>query len=417
MSEKLAVDGGTPVRTETMPPPYPGGLMIGEAERQAVLDVIERRSPFRYYGPDPAGKVQALEQHLAETVGTEHALAVSSGTASLVVGLRALGVGMGDEVIVPAITFVASALAVIACNAVPIFADVDDSFSLDPQDVAERITECTKAIMPVHFRGVACDMDALMAVADRHGIPLLEDCAQSFGSKWQGKYVGSFGAINAFSFQLNKVITGGEGGAVTTNDARLYERAVRAHDQGSFRTGQGEIPEFCGENYRMSELNGALVGAQLKRLSEIVEPMQQAKRHLRAAIEGLPNITLREVPDPEGDTGNSLTILLPSAAAREQFQHAIQAEGIPFQNPYGGRPVYMIDRLRYKRTWDGQGIGFQHHPDGLEPYAAGLCPRAEDLLSRALGLSITPIWSGREVEDTIVALEKVAHALAAQPTS
>lgn len=415
MKDKLAIEGGTPVRTEAMPPPYPGGLMIGEAEKEAVLEVLERRSPFRFYGPDPAGKVQALEQHLAETVGTRHALAVSSGTASLVVGLRALGVGMGDEVIVPAITFMASALAVIACNAVPVFADVDDSLSLDPQDVAARITERTKAIMPVHFRGVACDMDALMAVADGRGVPVLEDCAQSFGARWQGTCVGSFGAINAFSFQLNKVITGGEGGALTTDDDRLYERAVRCHDQGSFRAGEGEIPEFCGENYRMSELNGALVGAQLKRLSEIVEPMQQAKRHLRAAIEGLPHVTLRTVPDPAGDTGNSLTILLPSVAARERFQQAIQAEGIPFQNPYGGRPVYMIDRLRYKRTWDGQGTPFQHHPDDLAPYAPGLCPRAEDILSRALGLSITPTWSGREVEDTIVALEKVAHSLAAQP--
>jgi len=212
MNKTLAIDGGSPVRTVPLPGPYPGATIIGEEEKRAVNEVLERRSPFRYYGPDPAYAVNALEQKVASLIGIEHAVGVTSGTAALIVALRALGVGPGDEVIVPAATFYGCVNAAVACQAVPIFADLDDSVSISAESVERVITPRTRAVMVVHWRGAAADLQPLLDVGARHGVPILEDCAQSFGAEYGGRYVGSLGDINIFSFQMNKVISAGEGG-------------------------------------------------------------------------------------------------------------------------------------------------------------------------------------------------------------
>ena len=407
MSEQLAIHGGSPVRTEPLPPPFPGGSILGDLEKRSVLEVLDGRSPFRYYGPRVVGKVRSVEAQMAAVAGTAHALAVTSGTAALVVALRALGVGLGDEVIVPAVTFMASPLAVIACNAVPVFAEVDPSFCLDAADAGSRVTSRTKAIMPVHLLGVACDMDAVAQVARENGQYVIEDCAQSLGTSWRGGPIGGLSDIGAFSFQLNKVATGGEGGAVTTSDPVLYERAVRAHDQGSLREGEGQLPEFCGENYRMSELTGAVVSVQLGRIAEIIPPTRRSKRRLRAALSRLPDLELRHVPAPSGDIGVSVVFSLPSAAACRGFVRAINAEGIAARRLYDGKPVYAVERIKHKRTSDGRGTPFRHHPDGLAPYADGLCPRTEKLVGRSVAISLSPAWTERDVDDVITAVEKV----------
>ncbi len=407
MIEMLAIGGGTPIRTEPLPPPYPGASILGERERLSILAVIDSRSPFRFYGPRVQGKVRDAEARLASLVGVPHALAVSSGTAALVVALRALGVGLGDEVIVPAVTFMASPLAVIACNAVPVFAEVDHSFCLDAADAESRITSRTRAIMPVHLLGVACGMDAICHVARRHGLRVVEDCAQSLGASWRGRPIGGLGDVGAFSFQLNKVATGGEGGAVTTSDPLLHERAVRAHDQGSLREGEGKVPEFCGENYRMSELTGAVVSVQLERLWEIIPPIRRIKQRMRAALSGIADLRLRKVPDPAGDVGVSVAFSLPSEAASRGFEYALAGEGIDCRRVYGGKPVYAVERIRFKRTWDGRGTPFSHHPDGLTPYADGLCPRTEDLLGRSLAFSLSPAWTNKDVDDALTGVHKV----------
>ena len=205
MSDTLAVDGGTPVRSRPLPPPYPGGTILGDREKCAVLRVLDRRSPFRYYGPDVVGTVRDVETWLAEPVGTSYALAVTSGTAALIVALHALGVGIEDEVIVPAVTFMASPLAVIACNAVPVLAEVNDSLCLDATDAEARITDRTGASMPVHPWGLAANMDAVSRLAHAHDLAVLEHCAQSLGASWHGRPIGGIGDISALSFQFNKV--------------------------------------------------------------------------------------------------------------------------------------------------------------------------------------------------------------------
>src|SRR5687768_2120306 len=225
----------------TNPPPLGKGLaLFDEEEKAAVLEVLESRSLFRYYGPQLLGKVAAFEERARELLDTPHAVATSSGTAALRVALAALGIGCGDEVIVPAFTFIASVNAIVVSGAVPVFAEIDESLGLDPADVEARITPRTAAIMVVHLENVPADLDPILAVAAKRGIPVIEDVAQSMGCTYHGRALGSVGTMGAFSLQLEKNVTAGEGGLVTTADEALYVRAARYQDQGGqFITSHG----------------------------------------------------------------------------------------------------------------------------------------------------------------------------------
>ena len=230
-SEKLAIDGGAPSRQHPDPPMYPGGMMIDQEEEAAVLEVLRKKRLFRYYGPAEGPSTAAeLEKAFAAHMGTRHALAVTSGTAALICALQGIGVGPGDEVIVPAYTWIASAEAVLAVGAVPVIAEIDETLSLDPEDVERKVSPYTKAIMPVHMRGTPCDMDALMDVARRYDLKVIEDTAQADGASYKGKRLGSMGDVGCFSLQFNKIITSGEGGMVITNDENVWKRAVMFHD-------------------------------------------------------------------------------------------------------------------------------------------------------------------------------------------
>src|SRR6185503_13307990 len=197
------------------------------------------------------------------------------------------GVGCGDEVIVPAFTFVATVNAVVAAGAVPVFVEIDDTLGLDPEDLDVQITDRTRAIIAVHLENVACDLDAILAVAERRGIPIIEDTAQSFGATYHGRALGTFGALGTFSLQQEKNITAGEGGLVVTDDETLYLRAARYQDQGgqfvtSYQSTRGEelTESFAGENLRMGELAGAVAGVQLGRLPAILAALRSSKRRI-----------------------------------------------------------------------------------------------------------------------------------------
>ncbi len=412
--EELAHFGGSPVRTQPLPPPYPGALMIGEEERQAVLEVIESRSLFRYYGPDMQHTTDAFERAFAARMGVPHALAVSSGTAALKVALTAMEVGPGDEVIVPSLTFVASIGAVVQLGAIPIFAEVDASLSLDPDDVEAKITERTKAIMPVHFSGVACRMDRLVDIGSRYGIGILEDCAQSCGAAYQGRPVGSWGELGAYSFQLNKTITAGEGGAVTARDERQFERAIRYHDQG-FMRGAWDDDQFYGENYRMNELSAAVLVAQLEKLDTIVGRMRARKQRVLEGIRDLP-VTHREVPDPDGDGANSLAFFLSSPDEARTFATLLNAENVTCGQPYSGRVAYLTwPQIAGKRTSAPGNFpyGSPQYDRSIE-YGPGLCPRSEDLVARAVFVPMSPVLPEDEADDIAEGIRKVSLYLASR---
>ena len=203
---KLALHGGKPVRKEPLPPMFPGGMAIGKEEKKAVLKVIESHALFRYGMPYHDSKVYQFEKEFAKHLGATHGLAVNSGTSALITSLVGAGIGPGDEVIVPAFTFIASVGAIVAARAIPILAEVDKSLNIDPYDFEKKITNRTKAVMPVHMRGISARMDEIMRIAKRNNLKVIEDCAQSCGASYKTKRVGTIGDIGAFSLQYNKII-------------------------------------------------------------------------------------------------------------------------------------------------------------------------------------------------------------------
>ncbi len=440
-AEPLAVNGGSPAFADRWPPDYPGAFFIGEEERREVLDVLDRRSLFRFYGPEPPDKVATLEREFAAKIGTRWALGVTSGTAALKVGLAALGIGPGDEVIVPAITFIASAGAVLSHRAYCVFAECDNSLGLDAADVARKITPRTRAIMPVHLGGVACHTEPLLAVAKEHGIPLIEDCAQSAGASYHGKRIGSLGDVGAFSFQTQKIITAGEGGLITTSNPAVYERAFRYHDHGGYRFGregvrvsgstaaagadeaappEAQLAAIIGEVYRMGELAGAVALAQLRKLDSILALARHDKRRLIDGLAGLRGFRLRTIPDPAGDAGTRLNLLLDDPSRTGAFCRAMRAEGVPVAQVYGGLPVYAADQIMQRRpSWAtdaAEALRRPLIPQG-EPYGPavhyemGMCPASEALLARALVLALSPSLTDAQVDATIQAFRKVCGGL------
>ncbi len=418
---KLAIDGGTPAVRSPIPPMYPGGLRIGREEEEAVLEVIRAKRLFRYYGANPGpSKVAELEQAFAAFMGSPHSVAVTSGSASLICALVGLGVGPGDEVIVPAYTWIASASAVLAAGGVPIVAECDDSLTLDPDDAERKITPRTRVIMPVHMRGGPSRMDAIMAMARRRNVKVLEDTAQADGGSYRGRRLGSIGDAGAFSFQYNKIITCGEGGMVISNDREVWKRAVMYHDViGGARNNIPESEILPGVNFRMTELQGAVMLAQLRKLDGLLADMRHHKAMLKATLADAAarkGIAFRTENDAEGDAAISLVFYLPTAERADKVAQALNAEGV------GSAVMFHPDRSDYhvymhwtpimqQRTWTPQGGPWRWH-DGAVKYTPDMCPRTLELLGRAVHIDVSPDLSNENIEEMAEGLNKVLDALA-----
>jgi 8-amino-3,8-dideoxy-alpha-D-manno-octulosonate transaminase len=416
--DKLAIDGGTPVRNT----PFPAGrglAVFGDEERSAAIDVLDSRSLFRYYGPNLLGKVESFERSLCAATGAKHAVAVSSGTAALRATLAALGIGCGDEVIVPSFTFIATVNAVIVAGAVPVFCEVDSTLNADPSDVEAKITQRTAAIMPVHLEGVACDMDRLHDIASRHKIAIVEDACQSLGTTYKGRHVGTFGEFGAFSLQLEKNVTAGEGGALVTDDGTLLVRAARYSDQGGqFVTSYGvergdELAEpFAGENLRMTEIAGAIADEQLRKLPAIIEAFRANRQKILGALGTIDGLEYRHSHDSEGDGASSLTWFLPDSDTAKRFAKALRAEGVPAGPMYNAKPVYSNPAILAKRTATGKGGPWNcaEHPTDVE-YFMGMCPQTEALITRSFAVGNGALYSAADCEDIAAAIGKVAAHL------
>lgn len=414
-SDKGKASSNHPAIRHPLPPMYPGGMRIDEEEERAVLEVLRTKRLFRYYGPNPgASKVAEFEQAFSQFTGAKYAVAVTSGTAALICGLIGLGVGPGDEVIVPAYTWIASASAVVAVGAVPVLAEVDESLTLDPLDLEQKITPYTRAVIPVHMRGAPCRLDRIMEVARKHELKVLEDVAQANGGSYQGRRLGTFGDAGAFSLQFNKIITSGEGGVVITDQEQVWKRLVMYHDTiGGQRNNIPEEEILPGVNFRMPELLGAVAGVQLKRLDLLLEIMRRNKQVLKesmAEIAQRKGVTFRALNDPAGDTGIALVFLAPDAASAKRVSAALEAEGAnawllytPEQVDYHVYPHWSP--IMHQRTWTPTGGPWRNHPRPIA-YAPNMCPRTLDLLSRAVHLDVSPELTGENLEELADALNK-----------
>jgi 8-amino-3,8-dideoxy-alpha-D-manno-octulosonate transaminase len=354
---------------------------------------------FRYYNPRPS-KVEAAERAFAELIGVNHCLAVNSCTSALVCAYRALGIGAGDEVIVPAYTFFATAAAAVASNAIPVIVEIDETLCLDPAAVEKAITRRTKAIVPVHMRGAPAQMDAILDVAERKGLPVIEDVAQAGGGAFGGKRLGSLGKIGCFSFDYYKVHASGEGGFVTTDDEWLYTRAQSWHDTAAcWRPNRfarerqpGEL--FCGENYRMSELQGAVALAQIRKTDAMLAGYRRAHRQIKDRIDPVPGMTFRRVPDESGDTSIALVFILKDAESTRKAMFAMQEMGVPAGGIYDHKVrdwhiftywEHILDRKHVAPD----GLPWSAVPaDELPRYSREMCPRTLDLLGRAIMIDI-----------------------------
>ncbi len=371
----------------------PGMELIGEEEKKEILEVLEAGYLFRYGSPaNPAfkAKVYHLEQEVAKLAGVPYAVAVNSGTSALQVALGGLGVGPGDEVIVTGYTFVASIAAIIWARAVPILAEIDRTLNLDPADVRRKITPRTKAIMVVHMLGNPARMDELKAVADEHKLFLIEDCAQAFGASYKGRMLGSIGDAGTYSLNSNKMITAGEGGMVVTRDEGLYRRFFGIHDGGHspLRMGLevGRRP-FVGLDFRMSEIQAAMLLAQLRKLGGILSHLRANKRRFKAALADLPGLEFREITDPEGECATLLTVFLPSSQIARQVANELGSKVVADS----GWHVYSnMEHVLEKRTVTPEGCPFNCPLyKGPEPkYWKGMLPQTDDLLARAINISI-----------------------------
>jgi dTDP-4-amino-4,6-dideoxygalactose transaminase len=367
--------------------PGPGSFLVGDEEKREVAEVMESGYLSRYGREDDSRfkrKVVTLEQRFAERIGTKYAVAVNGGTGAVMASLVALGVGPGVEVLVPGYTYVASISAVLAVGGIPVLTEIDDSLTMDPAAIEQQISTKTKVIMPVHMLGNPADMERIMTIAKKRKLLVLEDCCQGLGARYKGQALGSIGRVGAFSLNINKTITSGDGGIVVTSDKKLYERAFAFHDQGHKPLRLGvEIGKrsLIGINLRMNELTAAFALGQLKKLDRILGLLKDKKKRFKelVAAAGIPGMGFRKINDLE-ECATLLTVLFEEKGTAARVAKALRTKTVS----ESGWHVYnhmeqilaVCDEQGKKRYW-------KH-----------MLPRTDDILARAINLSVGVVDPG-----------------------
>ena len=394
----------------------PGYELWGDDERREVMEVLETGILMRY-GFDGARrgrwKAKELEAELCRALGARHAHLVSSGTAALTTAMAALGVGAGDEVIMPTFTFVASFEGVLSVGATPVLVDVDDTLTLSPDAVRAAITPRTRAIMPVHMCGAMADLDALQAICREHNLLLVEDACQAIGASYHGKALGTIGAAGAYSFDFVKIITCGEGGAVVTNDEAVWRKCDGYSDHGHDHQGAdrgADLHPFLGYNYRISELHAAVGLAQVRKLNTFLAMQRQTKRILKDALAAVPGVTFRRLPDPAGDNAAFLSFFLPEERLARAAADAMKQAGL-------GAMYWFDNNWHYIRRWDHlrQGAFLARLPAelarGLKAAADRSFPASDAIMGRAISTPISLAWSEAETRDRAAKLAAAVRSV------
>jgi 8-amino-3,8-dideoxy-alpha-D-manno-octulosonate transaminase len=379
-----------------------GAELIGKEEREVVSEVVDRGVLFRYGFNEKRKnifRVLEFEGEFRKYMGCSYALGVASGSAALRVALAALGMKRGDEIVTQSFTFVATVEAILEAGGVPIIAEVDKSLNLDPKDLEAKISDKTRAIIPVHMLGVPARMDEIMSVARKKNIPVLEDSCQACGSSYRGKKTGAMGALGTYSFDYVKTLTTGEGGMVVTNDKRLYDLANYYHDHGHEHN--PELPRgedshnITGFNYRMNEIQGAMGKVQLDRLDFVLAEQRRHKAEIKKAIGDIRRIEFRDLPDPAGDGGDTLAFFLPDAKKARAFNESL-AKG-------------KIDTKILPSAMNWHFVGnWNHIIQHCPPYRTDAWPRSEALLKRAIALPISVRMSDEQIRRIIDGVRQAA---------
>jgi 8-amino-3,8-dideoxy-alpha-D-manno-octulosonate transaminase len=384
----------------------PGFEFFGDEERKEVNDVLETGILMRYGFDGPRKgiwKSKELENAICSQFGSKYAQLTSSGTAALTTAMAALGIGAGDEVIMPAFTFVASFEAVLSMGAVPVLVDIDETLTLSPSAVKKAITAKTKCVMPVHMCGSMADLDALKAICDEHKILLLEDACQSIGGTYKGKSLGTIGHAGTFSFDFVKTITCGEGGVVMTNSEDVYIKSDAFTDHGHDHLGidrGADLHPFLGYNFRISELHAAVGLAQIKKLDRFLAIQKKNNQILRSYLSQVPQISFRVVPDPEGDSYSFLSWFLPSQEQTEKVINTLKEEGILAGNFY-----WFANNWHYIRKWDHLKTSKSLYPLSEIQQKALLALQqhtfaaSDAIMSRCISTAISLTWTEEQVHE------------------
>jgi 8-amino-3,8-dideoxy-alpha-D-manno-octulosonate transaminase len=379
------------------PATHLGAQWIGAEEEELVLRVLRSKSLFRYYGVDPENAptmTADLEREFSQKIGSRYALAVTNGTAALEVAMGAMGIGPGDEVILPAWGWISCWTAIVRVGARPVLAEINDTFNIAPGEISRLKNKNTKAVLVMHYQGVAAEMDKLLPEAERAGIKVLEDVAQSCGGTFNGKYLGTFGQIGCFSFQYNKFITCGEGGMVVTDDAELYERAVRMHDLGQVRPyhatiAEPHIPMFAGGQYRLTELQSAVALAQFRKLDRLKAHCRRMQEIILSKIRYLPGLRMRRIPDPTGDTAFELYLIMQTTEMAEELRSRLDKLNVNCRKTTGSYCHYAREYCLTGTAHSASASPFA----GLDSwpaigYRAQDFPETESLIHRVVALPI-----------------------------
>ena len=385
---------------------------IGQEEIDAVAKVIYSKKFFKT--ETQYRTIYTAEKMLREKLGVKYAINLTSGYSALVTGLVALGIGPGDEVIVPAYTYIASAMAVVKVGAIPVLAEINDSCTIDPADVEKKITKHTKAIMPVHIQGFPCDLDAIMAIARRHNLYVIEDACQADGGSYHGKRLGTIGAIGTFSFNYYKIISTGEGGALVTNEKSFYERALIYHDSsaicffGDQMNGVSEEP-FCGDEYRANEILGAVLCEQLKKLDSILADLRRNKALMCSLLSK--KYDLIPSNDIEGDCGTTVALRFENEKAARAFIEKVNPV-VHVKTPidtgkhvYSNWPFIANRKGAFNPAFDpflmeaNKGLAHEH-------YRVDMCPKTLEVLARTVYINVNPDWSEEETKRCVETILK-----------
>ena len=399
----------------------PGFEFFGEEERKEVNDVLETGILMRYGFDGPRKgiwKSKELEKAITEVFGCKYAQLTSSGTSALTTAMAALGIGAGDEVIMPAFTFVASFEAVLSVGAVPVLVDIDETLTLNPEAVRAAITSKTKCVMPVHMCGSMADLDALKQICDAHQLILLEDACQSIGGTYKGKSLGTIGHAGTFSFDFVKTITCAEGGVVMTNIEEVYTKSDGYTDHGHDHLGVdrgADLHPFIGYNYRISELHAAVGLAQIRKLDTFLTLQKKNNTTLRAYLEQIPEISFRVIPEGGVDSYSFLSWFLPT----EELTRAVVAE-MKEQGILAGNFYWFINNWHYISKWDHLKNAATLHHISAEQKTALLklgdtkFAASDAIMGRCISTAISLLWTEEQIkekgEKMVAAIKKVLQA-------
>ena len=373
---------------------------IGQEEIDAVARVINSKSLFKVN--DALRETAKCEQNMRDIWGVKRALLVTSGKGALISALVGMGIGPGDEVIVPGYTYIATAIAVLATGAIPIIADIDETLTLDPEDFERKITERTRAVIPVHIMGFPCNMDEIMRIAKEHNILVLEDSCQSDGGSYKGKRLGSIGDAGALSFNYFKIVTAGEGGAVLTNNDVLYERALIYQDSSAIAFFGDQLngiseQQFCGSQFRTNEISAAILNEQFKRLEGILADLRKNKKLLKELLS--PYCRFAPSNDEEGDCGVALSVEFDTEEKCIAFNKA--APDGTSRPRESDRHIYCFwtaileKRGAFHPLMDP--FKMEANKDHIPDYSVDMCPKTLEHLAKNCYISINPDWTEEEV--------------------